>query len=461
MIVEERSSSIRTRPAGCASSSTRRPAAPAMSRACPTTPGYLVTEEWHGRGQGREDARVLPGPHGRAAAAGRSRPGAGAPALPARRPCRLRPAPARRAPPAGWPSLFAARPGPDRRRSSPGSRSASAIPTSPTAASCCPASTPTSTWPWRSGRRCSRSRPGATASSSPPSCTRWGCATWCAASGCVSFAALVAGRRAPVPVPAAPRATPTGRPSSAWPCSRSRPPVARVVETPFFLEPVGILARPRLPPGHRDGRGVGDAGPPGHAGDPGQGRRDRAEPRPRRPLRALAARAARRALAGALAAAVPAALLDARPALVVDAAHPGGRRALGPRARARGLSSRCSEVWAPTALAALAGGLVPLAPPGRLHRRRPRAPAPLRRLPRRCSYAMAFLAWLKVPSREPVPLFGANFERLLIYSVPLLLPLAPGRARPTGGRPASRAPCRVAVARPARRQWLPALAAWS
>jgi hypothetical protein len=29
-----------------------------------------------------------------------------------------------------------------------------------------------------------------------------------------------------------------------------------------------------------------------------------------------------------------------------------------------------------------------------------------------------------VPSREPVPLFGDNFERLLIYSVPLLLPLA-------------------------------------
>jgi len=75
-----------------------------------------------------------------------------------------------------------------------------------------------------------------------------------------------------------------------------------------------------------------------------------------------------------------------------------------------------------TAVAALAGGLVPLALLGAL---RAKSRAHLRRyaLSIALLMAMAFLAWLKVPSREPVPLFGDNFERLLVYSLPLLLPL--------------------------------------
>src|SRR5258706_325385 len=37
---------------------------------------------------------------------------------------------------------------------------------------------------------------------------------------------------------------------------------------------------------------------------------------------------------------------------------------------------------------------------------------------------MPFRPWPRVPTGERVPLFGDNSERLLIYSVPLLLPLA-------------------------------------
>jgi len=38
--------------------------------------------------------------------------------------------------------------------------------------------------------------------------------------------------------------------------------------------------------------------------------------------------------------------------------------------------------------------------------------------------AISLLAWVNVPSRVPVPLFAANSERLLIYALPLLIPLA-------------------------------------
>jgi hypothetical protein len=38
--------------------------------------------------------------------------------------------------------------------------------------------------------------------------------------------------------------------------------------------------------------------------------------------------------------------------------------------------------------------------------------------------AISLFAWLNVPSARPVPLFGANTERILIYALPLLLPLA-------------------------------------
>jgi hypothetical protein len=38
--------------------------------------------------------------------------------------------------------------------------------------------------------------------------------------------------------------------------------------------------------------------------------------------------------------------------------------------------------------------------------------------------AAAVLAWINVPGSHPVPLFGANMERLLLYSLPMLIPLA-------------------------------------
>jgi hypothetical protein len=38
--------------------------------------------------------------------------------------------------------------------------------------------------------------------------------------------------------------------------------------------------------------------------------------------------------------------------------------------------------------------------------------------------ALSLLAWINVPSPVPVVLFGANTERLLLYALPLLIPLA-------------------------------------
>ncbi|HUG53472.1 MAG TPA: hypothetical protein VMR21_07720 [Vicinamibacteria bacterium] len=80
------------------------------------------------------------------------------------------------------------------------------------------------------------------------------------------------------------------------------------------------------------------------------------------------------------------------------------------------------DAWPATAVAALAGGLLPLALLGAL---RAAGRAYLRQYGASLVLlvAIAFLAWLNVPSREPVPLFGANFERILVYAVPLLLPL--------------------------------------
>jgi hypothetical protein len=234
------------------------------------------------------------------------------------------------------------------------------------------------------------------------------------------------------------------------------PPMARVVETPFFLEPVGILLVIALLLAIETGAGWGTLA-----------------------LLATLTTLAKdgvivltlvpavlvarwsvgpsRALRSVLAAALPA--LSLTPALrwwwtphIPVVAAPWDAELV----RAACLTLR--EVWAPTALAALAGGLLPLAllgaptSAGRAHLRRYGLSLAL-------LYAMAFFAWLKVPSREPVPLFGANFERLLIYSVPLLLPLAlaaVGRLAPAvlRGRP----PVTEASSAP-RRQWFAAAAA--
>jgi hypothetical protein len=228
------------------------------------------------------------------------------------------------------------------------------------------------------------------------------------------------------------------------------PPVARVVETPFFLEPVGMLLFLSLLLAIEAGAGWGTLA-----------------------LLAalltlakdgvivltlvpalLVARWPRRreAIVSALALVVPGALLTPAlrawwtPQIPVIAAP-------WDMAVVRAALAVLRQNGVATAVAALAGGLVPLALVGAL---RAKSRAHLRRyaLSLALLMAMAFLAWLKVPSREPVPLFGDNFERLLVYSLPLLLPLvlaALDRLWPALGPPP--------VTRPARRQLVPAVLA--
>jgi hypothetical protein len=199
------------------------------------------------------------------------------------------------------------------------------------------------------------------------------------------------------------------------------PQVARVVETPFFLEPVGILLVISFLLAIESGAGWGTIALVATLTTLAK---DGVIVLSLVPALVLARWRAGRsvALVSALAAAVPAAVLT--PALrwwwtphIPVVAAPWDLDLL------RAALATLRGVWAPTALAALVGGLTPLAalgallPAGREHVRRYGISLGL-------LFAMAFLGWLKVPSREPVPLFGANFERLLIYSVPLMLPLA-------------------------------------
>jgi hypothetical protein len=199
------------------------------------------------------------------------------------------------------------------------------------------------------------------------------------------------------------------------------PPMARVVETPFFLEPAGILLVLSLLLAIEWGAGWATLAL----------------------LAALLTLAKDGVIALTL---VPAVLVARWPAGRRDALLPALALALPgalltPALRwwwtpqipviaarwnldlVRAALATLREVWPTTALSALVGGLVPLALLGAL---RPQGRAYLKRYGVSLALlgAMAFLAWLKVPSREPVPLFGDNFERLLIYAVPLLLPLA-------------------------------------
>ena len=123
------------------------------------------------------------------------------------------------------------------------------------------------------------------------------------------------------------------------------------------------------------------------------------------------------------------------PARVVDAPSP---RVPAPGTRSsRAALDTLREVWVPTALAALEASCrwpssAPPFPQGRAYLRRYGLSLGL-------LVAVAFLAWLNVPSREPVP-FGENFERILVYAVlparrfrahrPRPFPAQPGRAAP-------------------------------
>lgn len=230
------------------------------------------------------------------------------------------------------------------------------------------------------------------------------------------------------------------------------PPMARVVETPFFLEPVGILLVLAFLLALEKGAGWGTIALLATLTTLAK---DGVIVLSLVPALVVARWSAGRsaALTSGLAAAVPAALLT--PALrwwwtphIPVVAAPWDLELV------RAGFATLQGVWRPTALAALVGGLTPLAafgaltPAGREHLRRYGISLAL-------LFAMAFLAWLKVPSREPVPLFGANFERLLIYSVPLMLPLALAAL----DRVAPRMTLRRAPASPAARgQAFPAVA---
>jgi hypothetical protein len=81
------------------------------------------------------------------------------------------------------------------------------------------------------------------------------------------------------------------------------------------------------------------------------------------------------------------------------------------------------EDWSDTWPAILAGGITPIAAFGVFRRS-------ARPYLRRYGYLAAatlvlpFVAWIQVPARRPVPLFGPNVLRLMAYSLPFLLPLA-------------------------------------
>lgn len=198
------------------------------------------------------------------------------------------------------------------------------------------------------------------------------------------------------------------------------PPVARAVETPFFQEPVAILLILALLLGIETGAGWGTLALLSALVTL---TKDGAIVLTLLPAVLFARWRSGRAgaLAGALALAVPAALFG--PALrwwwTPTIPRITAERNLE---LVRVAAEALQRVWVPTALAALVGGLVPLAILGALQ---PKARDHLRRygVSLALLVGIAFLGWLNVPSREAVPLFGDNFERLLIYAVPLLLPL--------------------------------------
>lgn len=82
-----------------------------------------------------------------------------------------------------------------------------------------------------------------------------------------------------------------------------------------------------------------------------------------------------------------------------------------------------SAEWADTSRALLLSGVTTLALLGALCREARRYLSVYGYLALAC-LALSMTAWVNVPSTVPVPLFAANTERLLLYALPLLIPLA-------------------------------------
>jgi hypothetical protein len=129
-----------------------------------------------------------------------------------------------------------------------------------------------------------------------------------------------------------------------------------------------------------------------------------------------------RALGAAAAVALPAVLLTSvlrfwwTPHIEVP------RAPLGPELLAAGIEV-LRHSWGETWRAALLGGIALLAIAGAFR-------AQARPFLRRYGYLVAvatvlpFVAWVNVPSLRPVALFGPNVRRLLLFALPMLLPLA-------------------------------------
>jgi hypothetical protein len=98
------------------------------------------------------------------------------------------------------------------------------------------------------------------------------------------------------------------------------------------------------------------------------------------------------------------------------------RPALGPELVTAAVA-RLRDTWADTWPAPFIAGLTPLALLGAFRRE-------ARPYLGRYGYVVAmtlatpFVAWLNVPAAGPVPIFGRNVTRLLLFAVPVLIPLA-------------------------------------
>ena len=90
---------------------------------------------------------------------------------------------------------------------------------------------------------------------------------------------------------------------------------------------------------------------------------------------------------------------------------------------ARAGAAVLSSEWADTSRALLLSGVTPLALLGALCREA-RPYLNVYGYLALAGLALSLAAWVNVPSAVAVPLFGANTERLLIYALPLLIPLA-------------------------------------
>jgi hypothetical protein len=155
----------------------------------------------------------------------------------------------------------------------------------------------------------------------------------------------------------------------------------------------------------------------------------------------------RRALVACAAVAAPAILATALLRYWWTPHLPAIHPALGPEVVTAAVA-RLRDTWSDTWPAPLLAGLTPLAALGAVRRA-------ARPYLARYGYLLAvtlltpFVAWLNVPAAAPVPIFGRNVLRLLVFAVPVVIPLALlALARPWPAFAPSVVAARVAAPRP-------------